>query len=71
MKISKYIELLKDIKLEHGDIEVHKYDILRDRIEAPPPQIDFVKILKKRESKPSFYCRVDEHDQKGEKVCRI
>lgn len=71
MKISEYIKELKNLKAEHGDLEVETYFFGR-RKEANPPEIAFRKKLKvRRDITPSFWGTYDGEDSKGDKVIRI
>lgn len=71
MKISEYIEALQSIMNEHGDLEVEAITVNFDREEARSPVVGFRKVLKGRESKPSFFHQFDSEDRRGEKVVRV
>ena len=72
MKISEYIAHLAAIQLEHGDLECESFNYHGDRVAARCPVVSFKKVLRGRESKPSFYESYDKDEsRRGEKVCRI
>jgi len=72
VKISEYIAQLAAIQLEHGDLECETFNYHGDRVTARLPVAAFKKVLRGRESKPSFYEGYDKDEsRRGEKVCRI
>lgn len=71
MKLSTYILLLQSIQNEHGDLDVDSLSVSFDRKEAKIPEIAYRKILKGRESKPSFWSSYSKEDCKGEKVVKV
>lgn len=71
MKISEYIEELRRIMGEHGDIEVQKERFDGNRITAECPGIAHEKILTGRERKPSFWHRWDAPNSKGANVVKL
>jgi len=70
MTISEYIDELKCIKAEHGDLEVHR-DSSYGRIQADLPVIAYLKIESRLQRRPDFWHESDYPSQKGEKVCRV
>ena len=72
MKISELIKDLEKFKEDHGDLEVNRYNSSNDRVSCGIVQERYIKILSKRESKPSFWNEfIDSDDKKGQKVVII
>lgn len=70
MKSSEYRAALKALEAEHGDLEVEK-DNYWGRSCAPPPKIDYRKILDKREKKDRFWYDFESIEKRGEKCIRV
>lgn len=70
MKASEYIYALQRLVEEHGDLEVES-DRVWGRAAAPRPERSWRRVLKGRESKPSFAYESETDDRKGEPVIRV
>lgn len=71
MKLNVFIAKLRQIKNEHGNLEVDTDDQNGARISHAGPTVAFRKILEGRETKPKFFTDSDLNSKRGDKVCRV
>lgn len=71
MKISQYITALQALMDLHGDLDMEVLTADCNRNSVKEPHVAFRKILKGRESKPSFWRSWDALDRKGDKVVEV
>lgn len=73
MTLDEYIGLLLNLREEHGGkIEVDTTGAMYDRTAAPRPSVAHRKILKGRESKPTFFSDgYEAEDRRGQLVIKV
>lgn len=70
MRISEFIEKLKDLQSKEGDLEVKCYRHNLDIVDHPGPVIRNIREKRGRESKRNYLNSWDS-DKVEEKVCHI
>jgi hypothetical protein len=72
MLISEVIKALTNIKEEHGDIRVTKYNTLGGDIPNNIyPSVRFTKKMERRERIKKYWTTLDDEDLKDEKVVLV